>query len=82
MTIRVTCDGDGCGKQIDREIDSWFGLDYSTPPEPIIVDGEDTGMTELKQLGMDHEFHCCSPDCVVSWAFSRAFTPQPEGTTT
>lgn len=71
--IRVSCDR--CEKPIDREDSKWFGVDYTTPAEPILVDGEDTGFTELKQLGMDHEFHFCSVDCLTTWAFDRAFQP-------
>lgn len=83
MTVRVTCDGDGCGKTIDRDAGGWFGVDYAIPPvesEPD-VDGM-VFVTETIQLGADHEFHFCCPDCLVSWAFSRSFSPQPEGTTT
>lgn len=83
MSIRVTCDGDGCGKPIDRDAGGWFGVDY-TPP-PVESEPDEDGMvtvTELVGLNMDHEFHFHCADCLVSWAFSRSFTPQPEGTTT
>lgn len=93
MTIRVTCDGDGCGKPIDRDAGGWFGVDYTPPPRPVEperVDLDDDGgwvsstveYTELIQLGADHEFHFHAVDCLVSWAMTRAFTPQPEDTTT
>jgi hypothetical protein len=84
MTIRVTCDGDGCGVTIDRDAGGWFGVDYQAPP--VEAEPDEDGMTLLTEIvpfNADHEFHFHSPDCLVSWAFSRSFTPQQsEGTTT
>ena len=78
MTIRVICDGDGCGKTIIRDNGGWFGVDYQAPPVETEPDEDGIVMlTELVQLNQDHEFHFCSADCVVSWAFTRAFIPQP-----
>ena len=81
--IRVLCDGDGCGRQIDRDAGGWFGVDYSAPP--VEPEPDEDGLILLSgvaEFGADHEFHFCSADCVVSWAFARSFTPQPEGHTT
>lgn len=81
MTIRVTCDGDGCGKPIDRDAGGWFGVDYTAPP--VEAEPDQDGMvtfTELVQFGADHEFHFCSVDHLVSWAFTRSFQPVEGGT--
>lgn len=81
--ILVLCDGDGCNVTIDRDNGGWFGVDYQAPP--IEAEPDESGtvyFSEVIGLNQDHEFHFHSVDCLVSWAMTRAFTPQPEGTTT
>ena len=76
MTISVTCDGEGCGKPINRDDGGWFGADYQAPPVEAEPDEDGYVMlAEVVQLNQDHEFHFCSPDCLVSWAFNRSFQP-------
>lgn len=80
MTIRVLCDGDGCGKPIDRGEGGWFGVDYSAPP--VDPEPDEDGMVMLvgvAEFGADHEFHFCSADHALSWFMSRAFSPQSSG---
>lgn len=80
MTIRVICDGDGCGVTIDCDAGGWFGVDYIGLPDDAEPDG--SGIVRSEMVDADHEFdfHFHTPDCLVSWAFARSFTPQPEGT--
>lgn len=76
MTIRVTCDGDGCGKPIDRDEGGWFGVDWIPLPTPIESDDADLVLfTELVEPGADHEFHFHTADCLLSWVFARSFQP-------
>lgn len=78
--IKVHCDT--CSTVIDRDAGGWFGADYQPPPTP--VEPDDDGLillAELHELGVDHEFHFCSPACLRAWSFAREYEPS-EGTTT
>lgn len=64
--IRLECDQ--CDRHIGRSEGDWFGLDYAKLDE----DGE------LVEPSIDHEFHFCSTDCVITWLMNRSYDPQPE----